>query len=293
MSRNLHKNKDVIMGYTQTTTDIIWHYTTIDNTVNILTGKQLWATHCRFLNDTSEITNTAKHLYDKLKNKYPQGIGLESLLSDLEIISEENLWAFFCLSFSGNGDSLPLWMGYVPRGGCAIGFDKELLFQKFPRERKSKEGYRLLSGSVFKCFYTDLLTESKFKELDQYFDDICLRQQEYSNGKSSARPLTNLNIANLLGAVKDQSFASEDEYRFLFIHNAKKKDIKTCPVKFYRQRPFIEIKLPDNCIREIRLSPHGTTADTENFLHYICRYLHNEDRIKISKSKLTYRIAGI
>lgn len=281
------------MNNTKTKTDILWHYTTIDNAVNILTGKQLWATHCRFLNDTSEIQKPAKHLYDRLKNRYPKESWIESLSSDLKIMSRDNLFAFFCLSFSGNGDSLPMWMGYVPNGGCAIGFDKNALFESFPRSTKSKEGYRLLAGSLFKCFYTDLLAENKFNDLDRLFDDICARQQEYNMGESSAHPLTSLKIINLFGAVKDQSFAAEDEYRFLFIHNS---DIKKLPIKFHRQRPFIEIKLPNKCIREIRLSPHRTTTETKRFLDYVCSYLcaedTNEEIIRITRSKLTYRTPG-
>ncbi len=278
------------MGCTSSTTDILWHYTSIDTALKILETNQLRATHSSFLNDTTEVITGAKHLLSYMETKYSNQNELLDIKELLKGYSSEHIKYFFILCFSANGDSLSQWRSYTPNGGCAIGFDKMKLNDKI----SNVKGVKKLCNSFFKCFYTDLIKTDTRTEIEAEFDEICQKEIQYKQSKSS-KPLTTLNIACLLAAMKDKSFEVEDEYRFNLMRD------QDYPVEFFNMRPYINVKIENiwECIKTIRISPNYPNKFGKQALEFInakiCEQLKKdklEELFTIEESKIPYYYTG-
>ncbi len=105
---------------------VLYHYTTVDALLSILQHNALWATHIRYMNDTSE----QRVLWDLLRTK------AKSLLADanrpnpewlgrvLETAQDPQQTDVFAVCFSKDGgDRLSQWRGYSQGRGVSIGFN--------------------------------------------------------------------------------------------------------------------------------------------------------------------------
>ncbi len=111
--------------------DILYHYTTQQGLLGILTNASLWATHILYLNDQKEYWHafdvTRKVIQDKLK----------TLTDELQIRRLDGIHRELCAhqsadifvaSLSEDGDSLSQWRAYGANGnGFSIGFSREKL----------------------------------------------------------------------------------------------------------------------------------------------------------------------
>jgi len=142
------------MNKTSDVYEKLYHYTTWDGLLGILKTQTLWATHCRFLNDYSEIVLFRDKLvslilphvrepYEKLVKQSPHigqqinqsgGVG-ENVQHDAEIVIDAMYRAtgneIYILSFCGqhkasyvnNNGLLSQWRSYGSGGGFALVFD--------------------------------------------------------------------------------------------------------------------------------------------------------------------------
>ena len=109
---------------------LLYHYTSIEGFLGIISSKNLWASHCQYLNDASEYKhalNFAEEISSNIfmNDDYNAGFGfiLRKSISSLKEDSE-----IFIASFSEEFDLLSQWRGYCPpNDGICIGFDKEII----------------------------------------------------------------------------------------------------------------------------------------------------------------------
>lgn len=137
---------------------MLYHYTSIEGFLGIISSKNLWASHCQYLNDASEYKHAlsfAEEISSKIymNDDYNAGFGfilgksIYSLPEDSEV---------FIASFSEEFDLLSQWRGYCPpNDGICIGFDKEII-----KEFCDKNDFKLE-----KCIYEEKLQINKIHEL--------------------------------------------------------------------------------------------------------------------------------
>lgn len=145
--------------------DLVFHYTTQEGFLGIMDSSSIWATHCRYLNDKSELMTAiqlAINLYEIRKASLSDTIRgrIEMSLDALYNIVDIN----HCLvSFCENGDDLGQWRAYAGGiGGFSLGFRKQYLSQ--------------IDGFVFRqCIYERFEQE---KQMNRMYDRFIL---EYAN----------------------------------------------------------------------------------------------------------------
>jgi hypothetical protein len=110
----------------------LYHYTDSAALLGIMKGRELWATHIRYLNDAREFVHAieiAKEYVDQLQ-KSKSSILLRNLKWTLDGMPGNT----FIISFSEVSDLLSQWRGYCPAGGYSLNFNaaklKELAAQQ-------------------------------------------------------------------------------------------------------------------------------------------------------------------
>jgi hypothetical protein len=148
--------------------NLIYHYTSGDGLLGILSSKHLRMTNVNYLNDSSELQHGSELIFDYIKavfeslkeprkselNIFDNPMIRQGLPKDFkepiyqyfpeklksaedafyqlkEILKQQvDLSSFYTSSFCKNGDKLRQWMGYCSNGGYSIGFDREILEDK-------------------------------------------------------------------------------------------------------------------------------------------------------------------
>jgi hypothetical protein len=111
---------------------VLYHYTTVDALLSILQHSELWATHIRYMNDTSE----QNVLWDRLRTAAgsrlanEHGPNREWLTEVLQAAQNPQQTDVFAVCFSNDGGNrLSQWRGYSQGRGVSIGFNSSLLTQ--------------------------------------------------------------------------------------------------------------------------------------------------------------------
>jgi hypothetical protein len=108
----------------------VYHYTSLEAFTNIIHTRTLWASHIKYLNDTSEQEIMKSLAVDKLLRPLTE--------SNPSRASEEHLRSFFegislptfivCFSADG-GDRLSQWRAYGGNSGISLKFERERLYE--------------------------------------------------------------------------------------------------------------------------------------------------------------------
>ena len=99
----------------------LYHYTSLDAVINIISTNKLWLSHSGFCNDLYEINYGLQQMGEAAKNGENR---LISKLFEPSSVRELILYRYqpyiFCLS--RHRDHLPQWQAYAERNGCCITF---------------------------------------------------------------------------------------------------------------------------------------------------------------------------
>jgi hypothetical protein len=208
--------------------DKLYHYTSPEALLAIVTHKELWCTDALFLNDSSELLHTIKIakaiIQEKIEGgsntQYSEGVIalLKEILVEIDIVTQQ---ATYIASFTRLPDDLSQWRAYCPpSGGYAIGFP---VIQLVDMINKSSKG---LMNSIFaECIY-DLGIQRSI--LGDIIDEIANQfvahfgQNMYINVKDGG-PFLMLPFKNeaityihkIAPLMKDYSFRDEKEWRFV------------------------------------------------------------------------------
>lgn len=187
----------------------IYHYTTPEGFYNIIeSGRELWASEHRFLNDAGEV----QHGVDEVCDLISEGIrGLREDVAELVInsLKKEPALPQYIACFSDSEALLPQWRAYSDnaRGYCLC-FRVERLYGPF-----DKDGNRH-SFELLKCEYG---IASFRKAVSSRIEEIVQRWNEYAAGKNLdasdiAEILVPLALRNAV-RLKHVHFESERESR--------------------------------------------------------------------------------
>lgn len=244
-------------------TSPLYHYTTIDALVNGIIGTDerkegkeicLRATHCDYLNDTSEIRTGVNYLAQHCN---------EIICDDAEkqkwgnfIKQNISQWKKYVISLSETDSSLPMWNTYANRGkGIVIGF----------KNLKSLNP-------------TDLLLKCDYRE-----DHIKSKLNNVQN-EEERRYLCKLLYMYIPLILKHKAYSYEEEVRLIGrfsgnVHFREKKGIIV---------PYKEVYLPKGNMTSITIGPAANQDVVESSLK---SFLDQRDfgHVEIYKSSIPYR----
>lgn len=232
--------------------EVVYHYTTVDAMMKIVTSGRIWATSISYLNDSSE----GEHFLRMVRRRLPDLLAQYQLRD--EVLTELNGSARpierrpFIASFSAEGDSLPQWRSYCPHGnGVAIGFRVGCL-SRTRLARGAEEGHSreitfksveyiddnapelLVDGCI-----ADLMNEAEegFAVAKRFWGAACVVTKEslfamYAESEACRR--------------KHDSFNAEHEYRLIVDRlSASPKDLEFRPVRSALV-PYVEVSIPES-----------------------------------------------
>lgn len=211
--------------------EIIYHYTSMTNTLNILQSGELWASDLRYCNDATETRYGRDLVLDRVaqlagqirRDRVPQPMGatpetydtgdepeffaaiFDEIVAGQRNLSSDNWSMAYGVAFATQGDQLSQWRGYAP-GGCAIGVDPSQLVRRFPAFGLESE-FRVVGygpagiEDVYQAIVTAVAPPGR---TSMSFDP------------DPYHPLRSRNKASrALLSIKDVGFAEEEEVRLL------------------------------------------------------------------------------
>ena len=105
--------------------DEIYHYTSLDAVINIISTNKLWLSHSGFCNDLFEINYGLQKMGEAAEKGGNQFIRNLFVPSDVRRLFLYRYQPYiFCLS--RQKDHLPQWQAYAGRNGCCITFDERI-----------------------------------------------------------------------------------------------------------------------------------------------------------------------
>jgi hypothetical protein len=214
---------------------MLYHYTSLDGLLGIINGNSVWASHCKYLNDSSEYihalnfpTSLSTDIYMEDDYLSPFGFSIRKALDEMD---HNNIYVS---SFSEKPDLLSQWRGYCPPGrGVCIGFKRDVL-EEYCRENSlslkkclysDTEQYREMRDLIDHCkaeFPMPDVTRADYDEFgskDRVNHEIGYHQHVMNgDGKKQAdAALNNLcdSINKLAPLFKDDGFHEESEWRII------------------------------------------------------------------------------
>ncbi len=215
--------------------NILYHYTSLEGLLGIINSQSMWASHCEYLNDSSEY----KHALEFAKNfagfihyedEYLSGFAW-TLNEALGNMHESHI---YISSFSEVPDLLSQWRGYCPKGeGVCIGFNKKLL-ERFCSDNnliikkciynhdEQKEKIAWLINTAINEFPKPTLSRKEFeqsshKEQCRYVIDSQLYVTKGEGHLVANQVLTTLSdsLHELAPYMKNKAFIEESEWRII------------------------------------------------------------------------------
>lgn len=220
------------------------HYTDASAVMSIVQNKELWLTDIRFMNDSEEVIDGAKHISQAVKNlnisgdashdialKHLQDFNVDDVLTDLN-----DAHMFLC-SFSRAKDLLSQWRSY---GLYAIEFDELIIGE---------------SAELSNCIYNPYEKFVKAKELvTKAREEIAceLYKEDLISTYDAMQYIWALGDAVTL--FKHQSFSEENEVRIIQKENSFSEEIN------YRARgdhliPYLKLQFPLEAVKAIHIGP--------------------------------------
>lgn len=186
---------------------LLFHYTSQEGLLGIISSKSVWASHSAFLNDARELEyaiELAREEADVLR-RIAHGRHRRFLTSVPALLDKLRTQSVFVFSLSEHGDLLSQWRAYATGGrGCSIGFPAVPL-------RNAVEAQDFF---LAQCIYT---RAAQTRELRRLFR-LCFRAIDAARGDA---PINTgayafaLHFMPLAARLKDPSFHEEKEWRLI------------------------------------------------------------------------------
>lgn len=125
--------------------NLVWHYTTVEGLIGMLTRHELWASSVSFMNDPQE-DRYAMDVMDKAFELLPRSLGT-SARSRHDDLRSRDQWRGYSDRFVAcacrNGDLLEMWRSYGPdsvEGTFAVGLEASAPLGLFVPDNKERDG---------------------------------------------------------------------------------------------------------------------------------------------------------
>lgn len=259
------------------TPEVVYHYTSPEAIISILSETNIRFTDCHYMNDMSEYRHLSSILHDVIEklgstiqnkcifdeiNKHKEG----AYKYDLEpmVMSDGKLGTpiqkHYIFSTTTDIDSLNMWNYYVKNGnyeGYNIGVNVEKFCTELEKVYKKTAtiiyGHIIYDDQVKKDILSKIITE-----IDSSLTDLksgIKEDEETCNLLNHARvEELSLKIEYWRLFFKDNSFRSEAEYRFV-VRDVPDKDKVKFGVKKGIISPYLEIPLVKKSLSSIMIAP--------------------------------------
>ncbi len=268
----------------------LYHYTTIDALINIVSRNEFWVTKWDFLNDIDEFRVALDACVELLNEEKIKPEIIKDVVNSVNEIlcTNESSHDYFILSFSCDNDSQLLWSNYSDYDGVNLEVD----FAKFI-ENLNHNPNMLWHGLVNYCF------KSQIECLRKTFYDEFLNVKDFGMIKSLAEinklegreyemTISHMSIICVLFSMffKRDCFAGEKEYRFVF--SCEKNQEISFRSKNRIVIPYIKKQIENiDYITGITIGPTNqvdiTAKGISELLHYYQR------NVNICKSQIPLR----
>lgn len=281
----MHYDKDTVNIVQMDNGDKLYHYTTSDALINIVTNKEFWITKWDYLNDMDELRVAEEVCEAILKEENVDLEVVKTIRKEINKIICEGL-SFFILSFSRNKDSQLLWSNYANLDGLNLEID----FDKFEKRLNhiikwhGLVNYHLESQKecMRKTFHDELINVEDFGKIKSLNDINMLTGKEYE------MLITHISVICVVYSMffKREHFKGENEYRFVF-SSVNKDGIN------FRSRngliiPYIKKKVEElDFITKITIGPTNKIDIATNGIRELLH--HNESEIEVAKSEIPLR----
>lgn len=271
--------------------ELLYHYTSIETFLRILDNAELWASHIRYLNDTSEQRLSWDLVRARINERLAFAVGDERirLLKQQRFAENPDRLNVYVICFSKDGgDRLSQWRGYGGGAGVSIGFDVPALrkcispfLMKYSNEQRLPQ------------FWT-ALEQVKYvrRERDRRIGEFIDQRLNNPPDRSPRSPYTEeqvfaraISFATLF--LKDAAFREEREWR-LAIVDAWNTNIA---VQFRTRKsmvvPFVKFGLGKEgwpLISRVVVGPGTSQAETIAALK-----MRLDDRVEVEASTIPYR----
>ena len=224
---------------------ILYHYTTPEGVIGILSSNRLWATDIRYLNDSSELLYayeiTLQELHERGKESESQLINtlIEQVQSALHPSNKENIAYVAC--FCEKGDLLSQWRAYGNHvGGYAVGFQADRMKgSQFPPLFQLK-----------RVIYKPEIQRSLIRDV---INEVCDLLETVTKGETQYDGSTLINVfghflddhlSELLPVFKSPAFEEECEWRAVFDFRYKEQiDSIRFRAAYGNVIPFIDLDI--------------------------------------------------
>lgn len=284
----MHYDKNMLYIAQMDEGEKIYHYTTIDALINIVSRKELWVTKWDYLNDMDELTVAEDVCTVVLREENVKS----EVIQDVKKYIKENIRgsalsdSYYICSFSRNRDSQLLWSNYSNYDGINIEVD----FAKF-RENLDLSimwdglvNYDLESQKkcLIKTFYDE------FIDVDDFGNIKSLKEINNLQGKAYELLISHMSIICELYSMffKRSCFKGEDEYRFVLTVDKEQK------ISFRNKNsiviPYIEKKMKNtDFITRITIGPTNQIDVAAKGIGELLHY-HKRD-VEVVKSEMPLR----
>lgn len=271
---------------------LIYHYTSSNGLLGILSSESLWFTDFSVLNDESE----GNYIYNLVKDVLYSGNYSEDYIS--LVIEEMNQLhlknKYFICSFSLNGDSLPMW-SYYSKSSSKLGYNIQInVFDLFCSMNRNIRDNDYLNLSYYNLIYDANIQKETIKTiLDKYYNSFLnISKIEY------IKEFLHTDIRLFRFIFKHPSFIHEEECRFILEVNEEYFDkyigeedslFKIRVVDDGIFAPYTSIRFDcKNLITQITVSPIIKDSLKESSLLNLCKK-HNLTKCTVKKSNIPLR----
>ncbi|MGD0546913.1 MAG: DUF2971 domain-containing protein [Terracidiphilus sp.] len=269
---------------------LLYHYTTLEAFTGILRDGVLWASHIRYLNDTSEQRMMWELILKRIEERLRDTSDpYREKLADLKAVAtnaqDEHIYV---ISFSEvGGDDLSQWRGYGANAGISVGFKKAELrrvcgnFTTAQHKPPIKRGGAMLK----KVQYVDPKGDEESNKIVDLFLDRGLPESlgsEFSPEQAFVRQ-----VSMFSSTLKHKAFSAEQEWRIVVI------DLKGGSAPKIRARkslfvPYIELDIHDSDPSKIFVGPSPNKENTVAAIKHFCATRDSSD-IEVIPSQLPFR----
>lgn len=232
---------------------ILYHYTSADGLLGILSTGTLWATQIRFLNDIAEFTFARDVLVPEanrraLRLRHP--VVKKLIRREIDRIARGYYPAAYVISFSESGNTLSQWRAYAPRDGVSIGFYKGALaavkgFQLYKCLYLGQDATSPAQRRVLKQVFTGF---SGWQEWVSFASSLIRNELQRKTGRSElmSRMTDHASMASqeIIAAalrIKHRGFAEEREWRLIDTYAPNEPRFRRGP---FGVTPYLVAALP-------------------------------------------------
>lgn len=268
--------------------DLIYHHTTTDGLIGIVSNASIWATDIEFLNDYAEFKAGLEELtracMECSNSAAPE---LHGAYTAIEELIRDNLTRrrLYVSSFTKTRDDLRQWMSYGrPNASYCVAFDKTILSENCGDSASENNDavYKFTDVDYSKTALTALLNPETIRE-----NIMKMRTEKGSPGILFMPLINDLMFATC--SIKNNEFRDEKETRL--IYSTRAADDIDRATKFRSSGgmivPYVPVKIPTRAIKEVIIGPSVDNALSRQGVKQLL--LHHGVKAEISHTGTSLR----